>query len=146
MATGTNVLIDADGLQTALENVNDSFTRIKDFGGVTDLPTPTKARQNRIIVTDLIGAGTTASEYAAYIVVQTADGYAWMELNRKPDLSAYVTQTAMAEALHNFGKSYVTTTALNTALADYATIEYVGNAIDDALGDISAALDTINGE
>ena len=140
------MLIDADGLQTALENVNDNFTRIKDFSGVPELPTPTKARQNRIIVTDLIGAGTTASEYAAYIVVQTADGYAWMELNRKPDLSAYVTTTALAETLHNFGKSYVTTTALNTALADYATTEYVGKAIDDAVGDIAAALDTINGE
>lgn len=140
------MLIDADGLQTALENVNDNFTRIKDFGGMPELPTPTKARQNRIIVTDLIGAGTTASEYAAYIVVQTADGYAWMELNRKPDLSGYVTATALAETLHNFGKSYVTTTALNTALADYATTEYVGKAIDDAVGDIATALDTINGE
>lgn len=140
------MLIDADGLQTALENVNDNFTRIKDFSGVPELPVPTKARQNRIIVTDLIGAGTTAAEYAAYIVVKGGDGYAWMELNRKPDLSAYVTTTALAETLHNFGKSYVTTAALNTALADYATTEYVGKAIDDAVGDIATALDTINGE
>ena len=146
MANETKMLIDADGLQTALENVNNEFTRIKDFGGVPELPAPTKARQNRIIVTDLTGAGTTASEYAAYIAVQTDDGYAWMELNRKPDLSAYVTQTAMAEALHNFGMSYVTTTALNTALDSYATTEYVTSAIDSAVGDISAALDTINGE
>ena len=123
------MLIDADGLQTALENVNDNFTRIKDFGGVPELPVPTKARQNRIIVTDLTGAGTTAAEYAAYIVVKEGDGYAWMELNRKPDLSAYVT-----------------TTALSTTLADYAPTEYVGKAIDDAVGDIATALDTINGE
>ena len=41
---------------------------------------------------------------------------------------------------------YVTTTALNTALDGYATTEYVTNAIDSAVGDISAALDTINGE
>lgn len=140
------MLIDADGLQTALENVNDNFTRIKDFGGVPELPVPTKARQNRIIVTDLTGAGTTAAEYAAYIVVKEGDGYAWMELNRKPDLSGYVTATALAETLHTFGKSYVTTTALSTTLADYATTEYVGKAIDDAVGDIATALDTINGE
>lgn len=146
MANETKILIDADGLQTALGKVNDNCTRIKYVQGAPELPAATASRLNRIYVSDLTGAGTAATEYAAYIVIQTADGYSWIELNRKPDLSAYVTQTAMAEALHNFGKSYVTTTALNTTLAGYATTEYVTNAIDNAVGDISAALDTINGE
>ena len=150
MATETtkaNTLIDADGLQTALEKVNDSCTRIKYVQGAPELPAATASRLNRIYVSDLTGAGTTTAEYAAYIAVQqSADSYAWLELNRKPDLSDYVTTPALAEALHTFGKSYVTTTALNTTLNDYATTAYVTNAIDSAVGDISAALDTINGE
>jgi len=147
MATETtkaNTLIDADGLQTALEKVNDSCTRIKYVQGAPELPAATASRLNRIFVSDLTGAGTTTAEYAAYIAVQqSADSYAWLELNRKPDLSDYVTTPALAEALHTFGKSYVTTTA---TLNDYATTAYVTNAIDSAVGDISAALDTINGE
>ena len=115
MATETtkaNTLIDADGLQTALEKVNDSCTRIKYVQGAPELPAATASRLNRIFVSDLTGAGTTTAEYAAYIAVQqSADSYAWLELNRKPDLSDYVTTPALAEALHTFGKSYVTTTA-----------------------------------
>jgi|GEM_PF-5514701 len=142
MATETtkaNTLIDADGLQTALEKVNDSCTRIKYVQGAPELPAATASRLNRIFVSDLTGAGTTTAEYAAYITVQTADGYAWMELNRKPDLSGYVTQPGLLSTLTRWGQSYVTTAALNTTLDGYATKDSLatinGNNLNDG-GDI----------